>query len=69
MRNDEYREMIDNTIYDRTGKYSIHTFTLPEGADAVVDKVGEIAPELTMSPFKVYVNPAFVRYITGEDHQ
>ena len=69
MRNDEYREMIDNTIYDRTGKYSIHTFTLPEGADAVVDKVGEIAPELTMSPFKVYVNPAFVRYIKGEDHQ
>ena len=69
MRNDEYREMIDNTIYDRTGKYSIHTFTLTEGADAVVDKVGEIAPELTMSPFKVYVNPAFVRYITGEDHQ
>ena len=69
MRNGEFQEMIDNTIYDRTGKYSIHTFTLPEGADAVVDKVGEIAPELTMSPFKVYVNPAFVRYITGEDHQ
>ena len=69
MRNSEFQEMIDNTIYDRTGKYSIHTFTLPEGADAVVDKVGEIAPELTMSPFKVYVNPAFVRYITGEDHQ
>ena len=69
MRNDEYREMIDNTIYDRTGKYSIHTFTLPEGADAVVDKVGEIAPELTMSPFRIYVNPAFTRYITGEDHQ
>ena len=69
MRNGEFQEMIDNTIYDRTGKYSIHTFTLTEGADAVVDKVGEIAPELTMSPFKVYVNPAFVRYITGEDHQ
>ena len=69
MRNGEFQEMIDNTIYDRTGKYSIHTFTLPEGADAVVDKVGEIAPELMMSPFKVYVNPAFVRYITGEDHQ
>ena len=69
MRNGEFQEMIDNTIYDRTGKYSIHTCTLPEGADAVVDKVGEIAPELTMSPFKVYVNPAFVRYIKGEDHQ
>ncbi len=69
MLNDEYQEMIDNTIYDRTGKYSIHTFTLPEGADAVVEKVGEIAPELGMSPFKIYVNPAFIRYITGEDHQ
>ena len=69
MRNSEFQEMIDNTVYDRTGKYSIHTFTLPEGADAVVDKVGEIAPELTMSPFRIYVNPAFTRYITGEDHQ
>ena len=69
MRNSEFQEMIDNTVYDRTGKYSIHTFTLPEDADAVVDKVGEIAPELTMSPFRIYVNPAFTRYITGEDHQ
>ena len=61
--------MIDNVVYDKTGKYSIHTFTLPEGTSAVTDKVAEAAPELEMSPFKVYVNPAFFRYVTGTDHQ
>ena len=69
MRNEEFREMIDNTVYDKTRKYSIHTFTLPENASAVADKVAQIAPKLEMSPFKIYVNPAFIRYITGEDHQ
>ena len=54
---------------DRTGKYSIHTFTLPEGISAVAKKVAEIAPELKMSPFTIYVNPAFIRYVTGTDHQ
>ena len=69
MQNEEYQEMIDNVVYDRTMNYSIHTFTLPEGADAVTNKVAEIAPELEMSPSKVYANPAFVRYVTGTDHQ
>ena len=69
MQNEEYQEMIDNVVYDRTMNYSIHTFTLPEGADAVTNKVAEIAPELEMSPSKVYVNPAFVRYVAGTDHQ
>ena len=45
------------------------TFTLPEGTSAVTDKVAEIAPERKMSPFKIYVNPAFIRYVTGTDHQ
>lgn len=69
VRNEEFKEMIDNVVYDKTGKYSIHTFTLPEGTSAVTDKVAEAAPELEMSPFKVYVNPAFFRYVTGTDHQ
>ncbi len=69
MQNREFQEMIDNVVYDKTGKYSIHTFTLPQDAAAVVNKVTEIAPKLEISPYKVYVNPAFIRYITGEDHQ
>ena len=69
VKNGEFQEMIDNVVYDRTGKYSIHTFTLSEGTSAVTNKVAEIAPELEMSPFKIYVNPAFIRYVTGTDHQ
>ena len=69
VKNGEFQEMIDNVVYDRTGKYSIHTFTLSEGTSAVTNKVAEIAPELGMSPFKIYVNPAFIRYVTGTDHQ
>ena len=69
VKNGEFQEMIDNVVYDRTGKYTIHTFTLPEGTSAVTDKVAEIAPERKMSPFKIYVNPAFIRYVTGTDHQ
>ena len=69
MQSGEFGEMVDNVVYDRTKNYSIHTFTLPENASAVLDKVGQIAPELEMSPFRIYANPAFIRYITGEDHQ
>lgn len=69
MENGEFVEMIDNVVYDRTSKYSIHSFSLPEDASGIADKVAEIAPNLNMSPFMIYVNPAFMRYITGEDHQ
>lgn len=69
MENPEFVEMIDNVVYDRTSKYSIHSFSLPEDAEKVANKVMEIAPNLNMSPFMIYVNPAFMRYITGEDHQ
>lgn len=69
VKNEEFQEMIDNVVYDRTGKYSIHTFTLSEGTSAVTDKVAEIAPGLKTTPFKIYVNPAFIRYVTGTDHQ
>ncbi len=69
MENPEFVEMIDNVVYDRTSKYSIHSFSLPEDAEKVANKVTEIAPNLNMSPFIIYVNPAFMRYVTGEDHQ
>ena len=69
MENSEFVEMIDNVVYDRTYKYSIHSFSLPETASDVAEKVAEIAPDRDINPYKVYVNPAFKRYMTGEDHQ
>jgi len=69
MADPEFVQMIDNVVYDRTGRYSIHSFSLPDKASDVADQASKIAPDLNMSPFKIYVNPAFKRYITGEDHQ
>ena len=69
MRNGEYQSMIENVIYDKAGMYSLHTFTLPEDAPAVAEVVARTAPELNMSAIEINVNPAFVRYVTGEDHQ
>ena len=69
MEDPEFVEMIDNVVYDRTYKYSIHSFSLPENASDVAEAVAEIAPDRDINPYKIYVNPAFKRYMTGEDHQ
>lgn len=69
MENDEFGTLIDNVVYDADGNYSIHSFSVPEQAEAVADVVAEVAPDLTVSPVTIYVNPAFMRYITGEDYQ
>ena len=69
MENEEFSELVDNIIYDSTGAYSIHPFSLPEKSEEIVEKAKEIAPELEVSPVTIYVNPAFRRYITGEDYQ
>lgn len=69
MENEEYVRLTDNIVYNSAGDYSIHTFTLPENAAAVAEAVGEIAPDLTAGEKTIYVNPAFYRYISGEDYQ
>lgn len=69
MQNEEFGLLIDNVIYDATGTYSIHPFSLPENTQAIADVVAEVAPELSVSPVEIHVNPAFMRYITGTDHQ
>ena len=61
--------MIDNVIYDKTGMYSLHTFALPEDAPAVAEVVARTAAELKTSAVEIHVNPAFVRYVTGQDRQ
>ena len=67
MQNDEFAEMVDNVV--RFDGYSIHPFSLPEGADAVAAVVADKEPELSVEPQTIYVNPAFYRYTLGTDHQ
>ena len=69
MEEDEYGELVDNVIYNADGNYALHSFSLPENCDAIEAKVKEAAPDLEVSRQTVYTNPAFMRYITGEDHQ
>ena len=69
MENEEFGLLYDNIVYDAEGMFSIHPFSLPENTQAIADVVAEVAPELTVSPVAIYVNPAFMRYITGSDYQ
>lgn len=69
MQNDEFGLLIDNVIYDENGEYSIHSFSTPEKVTAVRQVVAKKAPKLKVSAQKIYVNPAFIRYITNSDYQ
>ena len=69
MENEEFGLLYDNVVYDATGMYSIHPFSLPENCEAIAEVVAEVAPELSVSSVAIYVNPAFMRYTTGESHQ
>lgn len=69
MENEEFGELNDNVIYDETGAYAIHSFGLPEKTAEVETAVKGLAPELEVNAAPLYVNPAFMRYTTGEDHQ
>ncbi len=69
MQNEEFGILIDNVVFDATGTYSIHPFSLPDATQAIADVVAEVAPDLAVSPLEIHVNPAFMRYITGESHQ
>lgn len=57
----------DNVI--RNGGYSIHPFSVTDGAAAIAKVVKEKAPELKVEPVDLYVNHAFYNYLTGADHQ
>ena len=69
VENEEFGTLVDNVIYDATGNYSIHPFSVPEQTAAIEAVVSEVAPELSVNPQTIYVNPAFYRYITGSDYQ
>lgn len=69
MQNEEFGLLIDNVVYDATGLYSIHPFSLPEATQGIADVVAELEPELSVSGVEIHVDPAFMRYITGESHQ
>ena len=69
MENEEYVALVDNVIYSSDGNYSIHSYSLPETAENVAAVAAEKAPDLVCNQVTVYTNPAFYRYITGEDYQ
>ena len=69
MDEEAYGELVDNIVYDENGLFSIHPFSLPEDTEAIAKVVEEVAPDLIVSPHTIYVNAAFMRYITGEDYQ
>ena len=69
MQNGEFEEMVDNVIYNASGAFSIHPFSLKENTARIAEVVRETAPELAVIPRTIYVNPAFYRYTTGSDHQ
>ena len=69
MQNEEFELLIDNVIYDASGLYSIHPFSLPDATEGIAAVVAELEPELAVSQVNIHVNPAFYRYITGTSHQ
>lgn len=69
MENEEYGELVDNIVYDENGHFSIHSFSLPDKIGEIAEIVEETAPELEVRSVTEYVNPAFIRYITGSDYQ
>ena len=69
MENEEYGTAVENIFYDKNGEYYISSITLPGENEALKQKVAELAPELEPNEVTLYVNPAFVRYLIGEDHQ
>lgn len=69
MENEEFMPLVDNVITSDDSFYSVHSFSLPENTDAIIEAAEQIDPELSVEPAAIYVNPAFYRYITGEDYQ
>ena len=69
MENEEYKEVTDNVISFEGDTYAIHSFSLPENSEAVAQAAASVDPDLVVTPRTVIVNPAFYRYITGEDYQ
>jgi hypothetical protein len=64
----DYKLIYDNVLTSADGAYSIHPFSLPEGKDALEAKEAELSGRSAVAE-KRYVNNAFYRYLTGEDHQ
>ncbi len=69
MENEEYKEVTDNVISFEGDTYAIHSFSLAENSEAVAQAAASVDADLVVTPRTVIVNPAFYRYITGEDYQ
>lgn len=69
MENAEFKPLVDNVVTYEDSAYSIHSFSVPENSEAVAEAVNSIDEDLVVTPRTIIVNPAFYRYITGEDYQ
>jgi hypothetical protein len=69
MESKEYQAVTDNIISFAGDSYAIHSFSLPENSEAVARAAAAIEEDLVVTPRTISVNPAFYRYITGEDYQ
>ena len=67
--NEDFGILTDNVICNADGTFAIHSFSTAGQEQAVADVVSKAAPDLSVIPVTIYVNPAFERYITGEDYQ
>ena len=63
-----YKMIYDNILYSTDGSYSIHPYSLAGGKDALDTKLVELSGHAPVVEER-YVNNAFYRYLTGEDHQ
>jgi hypothetical protein len=69
MENEEYKPLVDNVISFEDNLYSLHSISLPENVEAIEAAATKVNPDLEVTTRTIYVNPAFYRYITGEDYQ
>lgn len=67
MPSPQYTQIYDMVV--RNGAYTIHPFATEKQMTAVRDKVAALAPDLSCSPVKIWVDAAFYRYITGSSHE
>lgn len=66
MPQENYKEIYDVVIGD---DLQIHTFTLPQDKDKVIENVKKINNKIAVDSVKRYCNNAFYSYMTGEDYQ
>lgn len=69
MENGVYLPLTDRMIVSDDGFYTLRSSGLPEDSEAFMAAAAAYDPDMTVTEQTIWVDPAFYRYITGEDHQ